>query len=439
MERVDVAEVIDRAPVGALQRRVLALCFLVSMLDGFDTQSIAFVAPAIAQDWGLKPMQFSLLFSATMAGTALGAALFGRVADLLGRRALIAASVTLFGLMSLGCTLSSGFASLLTLRLLAGIGLGGAIPNFIALASEYAPARARARLVVLTLWGFPFGAVVGGLASAPIIERFGWRAVFAAGGIAPLLLVFCLLRLLPESLRYLTLRARAEPQLVQLLRRIEPSGDFAPGARYVLPEAPVSAQRMGLLFKRPLAAGTLLLGAALFLSLLLSYLLVNWIPLLFRQLGLPLRTAVLGTVALNAGGIVGSYCISRLMDRTGRSLPALAASYVLAALVVAGMGLPGLSAAALLTITAGAGFFLIGNQMAVSAYIADYYPSALRATGLGVTQALGRCGSLLGPLVAGELLSSGAAAAQVFKLGAIPALGVVASLLVLRSIQPTRA
>jgi AAHS family 4-hydroxybenzoate transporter-like MFS transporter len=188
-------------------------------------------------------------------------------------------------------------------------------------------------------------------------------------------------------------------------------------------------------FEGRLAAGTLLLGGALCMSLLLAYLLVYWIPLLFRQLGMSMGDARLGTVVLNAGGIAGSYVISRAMDRSRLKLAVLIGFYVIAALAVAAMGIPGQSRWEIMTAVAAVGFFLIGNQMSLSAFIADYYPSALRATGLGVTQAMGRCGSLIGPLLAGHLVAAGVSAPQIFRLGAVPALIVVVALLALNTSQ----
>ena len=430
-ERVNVAAVIDGAPIGALQVRVFGLCLLVSMLDGFDTQSIAFAAPAIARDLNFGPNEFGLLFSATMAGTAVGAAVLGRTADRYGRRALITAAVAIFGLMTLGCALSRGFESLLILRFLAGFGLGGAIPNFIALASEFAPARARSRLIVVTLWGFPAGAVLGGLISGPLIDGFGWPTIFVFGGTLPVILAPILWLSLPESIRFLTLRGDA--RAAGILGRIDPAREFSDQAVYVLPGHSPRSARLIDVFEGRLAAGTLLLGGALCMSLLLAYLLVYWIPLLFRQLGMPMGDARLGTVVLNAAGIAGSYVISRTMDRSRLKLTVLIGFYAAAALAVAAMGIPGLSRWEIMSATAAVGFFLIGNQMSLSAFIADYYPSSLRATGLGVTQAMGRCGSLIGPLLAGQLVAGGVSAPRIFRLGAVPALIVVGTLMALNA------
>jgi MFS transporter, AAHS family, 4-hydroxybenzoate transporter len=437
--RVDVGKVIDAARIGRFQIRIFTLCLAVSVLDGFDTQSIAFVAPSISQAWHLLPSQFGAIFSATLLGSAVGAVIFGRLADRYGRRVLMTLTVALFGCMTVACAWAQGFQSLLGFRLLAGIGLGGAIPSFIAFVSEYAPQRARARIVVATLWGFPAGAIVGGLISTRLIPQFGWQSVFYAGGLLPLCIAPLLFFLLPESIRFLTQRHGSSDAIGKILDRIDPSHRGQRMAQYFLPDAPVASGSVGAVFAGRLAAGTVLLGAALFMSLLLAYLLVNWIPLLLRQMGLPLADALYGTVMLNLSGIAGSYLFSLRMDHSRYALPVMIVGYAIAALAVVSIGYFGASRLYIMASTACVGFFLIGSQLSLTAYIGNYYPTAVRATGIGVTQAIGRCGSLVGPLLGGFLLSLGMLAQHLFQWGAIPALLAMSALLVFHFMQKTTA
>ena len=433
--RANVTDIIDGAPISAFQVRILVLCLLVSMLDGFDTQSIAFVAAPIAEAWHLSPSQFGSIFSATLLGTALGAALLGHLADRFGRRLLLAVAVALFGSMTLACSFSHGFYSLLAFRLLAGIGLGGAIPNFIAFASEYSPRRVRSTVVVATLRGFPIGAILGGSISTSVIQHFGWSAVFLMGGVLPLALAPILFLFLPESIRYLTLRPAAAGAVARILKRIDPTLEYDAKTDFFLAEAAVKASRISAVLEGRLAAGTALLGGALCMSLLLAYLLVNWIPLLFRQIGLPLADAVFGTVLLNLSGIAGSYLLAHRIDLGRHALTMMMTGYIVAALAVASIGAFGTSRDFMMASTACVGFSLIGTQLSLTAYIADFYPTAVRATGVGLTQALGRCGSLLGPLIAGWLLSSGISAQHLFRLASIPALLAAVALFAFRVVS----
>jgi AAHS family 4-hydroxybenzoate transporter-like MFS transporter len=437
--RVDVGEVIDAARIGRYQIRIFLLCLSVSMFDGFDTQSIAFVAPSINQAWHLLPSQFGAIFSATLFGTALGAVVFGRLADRYGRRTLMTVAVALFGCMTLACARAEGFQSLLGFRVLAGIGLGGAIPNFIAFASEYAPKRVRARVVVAILWGFPMGAILGGLISTRLIPRFGWQSVFYLGGILPLCAAPLLFFLLPESIRFLTQRHGSQAAIARILERIDPSYRNGPTDRHYSLEAQTPSGRVSAVFARGLAAGTILLGTALCMSLLLAYLLVNWIPLLLRQMGLPLADALYGTIMLNLSGIAGSYVLSRRMDRSHYALRIMVGGYAVAALAVASIGFFGPSRGWIMASTACVGFFLVGTQLTLTAYIANYYPTDVRATGIGVTQGIGRCGSLVGPLLGGFLLSLGVLAQHLFQWGAIPAILAMSSLLILHIIEKARS
>lgn len=442
--RVDVAAVIDGAPIGAYQRRIFALCFLVSMLDGFDTQSIAFVAPSISAQWNLPPASFGPIFSATLFGSVIGASVIGRLADRYGRKWFTVFTVALFGAATLACAFATSAFQLLILRLIAGLGLGGAIPNFMALAAEYAPQRMRSRIVVMTLWGFPLGAVIGGILSTFLISRFGWPAVFIVGGVLPLVLILVLIGSLPESIRFLALRPQSRDALTAIMRRIDASLAIDPRLDFYVAE-PASESRgsFRLLFTDGRAANTVLFSAVMFMSLLLSYLLINWVPLLLQQAGLAIENAVLGAVTLNFAGILGSYLFSRRMDKVSRPITMMVVAYVLSAVAVAAIGRVGASFWPIMSSLFVAGFLLIGIQMAMSAFIANVYPTSLRGTAIGSIQGVGRLGSLLGPLIGGALLAFGMTPTQLFQSASIPALLAACALLLLgwfrRSPHPSPA
>ena len=195
---VDVAAVIDRVPLGRLQWITIVLCGLVAILDGFDTQAIAFVAPLIARDMQLEMSAFGPVFGAGLLGLTVGALAFGPAADRWGRKPIIILSTLVFGLFALLTPAVHSLNALMIMRFLTGLGLGGAMPNIIALTSEYSPAGKRATLVTLMFCGFPLGAVLGGLISAQLMAKFGWPVVFYLGGVLPLALLPFLLLWLPE-------------------------------------------------------------------------------------------------------------------------------------------------------------------------------------------------------------------------------------------------
>jgi AAHS family 4-hydroxybenzoate transporter-like MFS transporter len=339
-----------------------------------------------------------------------------------------------FGVFTLACAAAQHPTSLLLNRFLAGIGLGGAIPNLMAPAAEYAPERRRSSLVVIILWGFPLGAILGGLLSTVLITRYGWPSVFYLGGALPLLALPLFLRFMPESIRFLALRpgAGAGAALAQILSRIDRTRAFSPTTSYFLPE-PAAQEGIRALFDRERWATTLLLSIAFFMSLLLSYLLVNWIPLLLHQAGIPVAKALIGTVVLNFSGIIGSFVISKRMDATHRRLTWIGSAYILSAVAVTSIGLAGTALFAIMLSIFATGFLLIGAQMSLASFVASSYPTSIRATAIGWMQAIGRVGSLLGPLIGGWLLSFGASPAQLFAFGSIPALLSALALLSRRS------
>lgn len=428
-QRIDVAAVIDDARFSPFQWRIFILLFVVIVLDGYDTQAIAFVAPAISAQWKLPPAAFGPIFSAGLSGTVLGAVAFGMAADRLGRRWPVIVSVALFGVLTWMCSLADSYTSLLVYRLLAGIGLGGALVNFLALASEYAPERLRNTAVTISMWGFPLGAVVGGGFAGRMIEHFGWPSIFHLGAALPLLCVPVLIFLLPESIRYATLSGRQRERIAHALSQIDGRRQYRRDDTFYVAEPAASRGSVAALFRNGFGVPTVLLWFTLFSSLVMTYCLVNWIPSLLRQIGMPIREAVLGTVMINLAAIIGSIFVVRLSKR--HTLRRLAGAYVLGALAVAGIGLAGNRPLPVMTCIFFAGFFVIGAQLAVTAYITGFYPTSIRGTGVGWSQGVGRFGSLLGPLAGGLVLSLTAQPSQMFLFCAIPPLGAALALLLL--------
>jgi len=208
---VDIATAIESAPIGRFIISIVVLCAAVALLDGYDTLAISYVAPVIAVAWKLPKEAFGRIFSAHYVGAEIGAAAFGMLADRYGRRPIMIASTAAFGIFALLTPLTFDFISLLVVRLLTGVGLGGALSTVIAMVAEYSPARHRATLVSIMYAAFPLGGVIGGPLSAYVIPNFGWQQVFLIGGIAPVILLLLLAFALPESVRFLLVRG-ADPK-----------------------------------------------------------------------------------------------------------------------------------------------------------------------------------------------------------------------------------
>src|SRR5882762_4049295 len=282
---VDVAGYIDQQPVGGFQIKLLLTCAAVLVLDGFDTTAIGYVAPSLAKEWGLSKGALGPVFSAGLFGLMIGALTLGPLADRIGRKKIIIFSTLAFGLGTLATAFVQDVNTLLAIRFLTGLGLGGAMPNTIAMTSEFSPHRRRATMVMIMFCGFSVGAALGGLLAAALIPQFGWRSVFVVGGVAPLLLVPILALRLPESVRFLALTGQANARVAELLASINPKVAFASATQFVIHEPGLAGMPVLHLFRDGRTRVTLLLWVVFFMSLLDLYFLSNWLPTVLNDLG----------------------------------------------------------------------------------------------------------------------------------------------------------
>ncbi|MBR0687479.1 MFS transporter [Bradyrhizobium manausense] len=433
---VDVTEVIEEARFGRLQLLILVLCAWIALLDGFDTQAIAYVAPVIAEQWGIAMAGFGPIFGAGLAGLAVGAFVLSPAADRFGRKSVILLSVLLFGIFALVTARATTLNELLVFRFLTGLGLGGAMPNIVALTSEYAPKRMRALLIAIMFCGFPLGSTIGGLISAPLIGAFGWQAVFVVGGVLPLLTLIVLFVWLPESIRYLLTRDVADQRIAKLLARLDPGISATAPTRYVAHGSQASGFPVTKLLAGGRASMTVLLWIAFFMNLLVMYFLVNWMPSLLKASGLPLNIAILSTAVLNAGGVVGAIVLGRFVDRLDPYL-VLGGAYSASALFIAGIAFGSANVWTLMISTFLAGFGVVGAQIGMNALAAGLYPTEIRSTGVGWALGVGRIGSIIGPVAGGVLLGFGWTAQSVVLTAAAPALLAGLAVIALRRREPS--
>jgi MFS transporter, AAHS family, 4-hydroxybenzoate transporter len=417
---VDVADFIDQQPVGGFQIRLLLTCAAVLLLDGFDTTAIGFVAPSLAREWGLTKGALGPVFSAGLFGLMIGALTLGPLADRIGRKKIIIFSTLAFGIGTLVTSFVQDANTLLVIRFLTGLGLGGAMPNTIAVTSEFSPHRPRATMVMIMFCGFSAGAALGGLLAAALIPQFGWRSVFVVGGVAPLLLVPILALRLPESVRFLALTGRANERVADLLALVNPKAEFPLVTQFVVHEPGLAGIPMLHLFRDGRTLVTLLLWVVFFMSLLDLYFLTNWLPTVLNDLGASVsEAAVIGSM-LQLGGVVGTFALGSVIDRF--SFRALALVYFIAVFAVGAIGQLGHSVVFVTMAIFAAGFCMVGGQIAANALAATFYPTSIRATGVGWALGIGRVGSIIGPLVGGMLLTMKWSAGTVFMAAAGAAL-----------------
>src|SRR5258708_1044890 len=398
---IDVAEFIDRQPVGGFQIRLLLTCAAVLFLDGFDTQAIGYVAPALAKEWGLTKAALGPVFSAGLFGLMIGALLFGPLADRVGRKKIIIFSTLAFGIGTLATSFVQDVNTLLAIRFLTGLGLGGPMATAVAMSSEFSPHRRRAPMVMIMFRGFSVGAALGGLLAAALIPQFGWRSVFVVGGVAPLLLFPILALRLPESVRFLALTGRANERVAQLLGLINPKAVFAPAAQFVIHEPGLAGIPVLHLFREGRTPVTLLLWVVFFMSLLDLYFLSNWLPTVLNDLGASVSSAAAIGSMLQVGGVVGTFALGSIIDRF--SFRALALVYFAAVFAVGAIGQLGHSVAFFTLAIFSPPFSIVARQIPSNALAAGVYPTSVRATGVGWALGIGRVGSIVGPIARGLL------------------------------------
>ena len=420
--QVDAVGVIDAAPVGKLIIAVVALCAGVSFLDGFDILAISYVAPVIGAAWKLPREAFGPIFAAHYIGAAAGSVFFGWYADRYGRRIGVIVPTAIFGVFALLTVYAYDFRSLFVLRMLIGIGLGGALSNAIAMVAEYSPQRARATLVSVMYAAFPLGGVIGGPISAALISHYGWHAVFVLGGVLPLLLTVALLLWLNESIRFMVLSKVAPERIAGILRRMAPSFEPTPGDVYVLPQSRgVSNRPTREIFSREFVRATVLLCIAAFMAQLVIVYVVTWMPLVLASIGMPVTSAILASVAFSVGGIFGAIGLARIIDKD-KSYRGLVVTFLLSAVSIAGIGYLASNWYGLLAITFLTGLLTVGANIVLSAYSATVYPTAIRATGVGWVIGWGRIGAIAGALFGTALVAAGLTIEIAYVIAAVPAI-----------------
>jgi AAHS family 4-hydroxybenzoate transporter-like MFS transporter len=415
---IDVSAFIDGRPLSRFQLVVVAVCFLIVAVDGFDATVMGYLAPAIRVEWALTPAQLAPLLAASLFGLLGGALVFGPLSDRFGRKTILIVCVALFGVASLAASASPSPGALIALRFATGLGMGGAMPNCVTLTSEYCPEKHRLALVAAMYCGFAVGSALGGLASAHLVAACGWRSPLTLGGVLPLALLPVAAVALPESARFLALRDPRDPRIAAALRRIARREELV-GARYA-PDRIDRAAPVGRLFARDLVFGTLMLWCTFFVSLLTIYLLSSWLPLILQSEGAALKTASIIASMFQVGGTLGAILLGALMDRFNPAY-VLAASYAVGAALIAAIGAIAYSPMLAAFTVFGAGLCLSGCQIGVNALAASFYPTDCRATGVGWAHAAGRLGAIVGSMAGVATLTTGVSLSVAFAAIAAPA------------------
>ncbi|MGO9948476.1 MAG: MFS transporter [Steroidobacteraceae bacterium] len=425
---LNLEELVDGQKFGRFNINLLIWSFLAMAADGFDLAGLASAAPELARTWHVAPKAFAPALSASLFGILFGAPLLGQAGDRFGRKTLIVTGCVVFSLGTLATVWATNLDQVVALRVLAGVGIGGLMPNAIALNSELAPKRLRATLVVLMFTGITAGAGIPGLIQAWLIPRHGWQVMFWIGGLAPLIFAVCLLFTLPESVKFLAFKPDRHAEFLRSVRRLRRDLAISDDAQFVgAPAAPENGLGMEAIFRGSFAWITPLLWVCFASALMANFFLNSWLPLIFEGSGLTAKQSGIATSLYHSGGTIGGLLVSLALGRFGFTVIALL--FLCATLAIAAIGFPGLSYMAMVSVVALSGFCTLGAQFGNNAASGLLYPTAARSSGVGWALGIGRFGSIAGPLVGGLLIGMRIPARQLFVLAAIPMVaGLIASI-----------
>lgn len=432
---VSINKVFEDCRFTSYQWLVCGLCFLVTFLDGFDLTVIGVALPKIADHLHSDPKALGLALSAGQFGPLVGAVILGMLADRYGRKWMLFISAVIFGVFTLLTMWIADIQQLAILRFLAGVGLGGAVPNALTFGSEYSPKRVRAGIVATMYAGMPAGAMVGGLLAAYLIPNFGWQSLFLFGGVTPLFIALLVAVFLPESLEFMARRNRTRDQYLikRIIGRIEPKLAAYPAVKFVPSEQKPSSVPVMRLFTEGRLVTTMLLWMICTGALYLLWILNTWSPTLLRNSGATVQQYSLAYGYLCFGAAVSSVFVGRLMDKYN-PFRVLQIGFVLAAisLTMFGLGATSGSFTIIAVLSVICGFFINGSQTGTLAVATISYPSSIRATGLGWVYAIAKIGAMLAPIVGGYLLSYNWSVAQICSANALVGIFTAGVLIILQ-------
>src|SRR5215831_8863999 len=374
---------------GRIQWLALILCGMTVFVEGYDAQFMGYVVPGIAADWAIRPPALTPALTMGLLGLMFGAFFIAPLADTYGRRKLVIYSVAGFGILTVATAVAQTLPVLVAFRFFTGLGLGAAMPNAIALTAEFSPPGKRVTGVATMFAAFSIGAAFGGVVTVALMPSYGWQSVFIFCGAMALVLLPILIVAMPES--------------------------YAPGAG-AKAKIPV-----GQLFAQGRARVTILIWVIFFLNIMELYFITSWLPTTLNAQGLSVTAGVIATTLVQVAGAGAAFVVGPLVDRYGPQwlLPLV---FLLGAVCIGAMGLVGSSAAIAMAAAFGIGIGTVGAQNGNNGVAAKFYPTSIRATGVGWALAVGRIGSIVGPVVGGILLATKIDIRTIFLVAAVPPL-----------------
>ncbi|RFU68937.1 MFS transporter [Peribacillus saganii] len=429
VRKINASEVMAASKFGRFHLLVFLWCVYAIGFDGFDIAMYGVGLPLMMEEFSLTLVEAGAVGSYTLVGMMVGAFVFGPLADMIGRKKVLAICMFLFSVFSLLAGLASTITIFTVMRFIAALGMGGLMPNVISLMTEYSPKKNRALIVATMYCGYSVGTILASLIGMYIMEDFGWRVLYWLG-IIPLFTLPVFLKKFPESLSYYILHKQGD-KLAKILNQVDPSGNYKETDDYEYTNAKESAKGFPVkkLFANNRAVSTFAFWIMVFSCLLMIYGLNTWLPKIMQESGYGLTSSLSFSLVLAIGQIVGSLLGGYLVDRIGHR-KVLVSMYLLGAICFIALSITTNSLLLYVLIAVG-GACTGGTQNLANPYISEFYPKETRATGVGVAVGVGRIGAILAPIIIGLLLAANFAPQSAFMAFAIPSiLGCIALLFV---------
>lgn len=436
MQHIDLHKLADKAQFNGFHRGVLFWCALIIIFDGYDLAVAGIALPSIMKEMGVSPTNAGFMVSSALFGMMFGAIFLGTIADKIGRRRAIAICIALFSVFTAAAGLTSDPVTFSVMRFLAGLGIGGVMPNVVAQMTEYSPRKIRSTMVTLMFSGYAVGGMLAAVVGKGLIESHGWQSVFLAAAL-PVLLIPVILKSMPESMPYL-IKTGQKAQLQHIAAQLSPGYQPQPGDSFDLPQqdrdtsAPIAK-----LFQDGRGFSTLMFWVAFFMCLFMVYALSSWLTKLMAGAGYTLGSALTFVLVLNFGGMIGAIGGGWLADRF-QIKHVLVGMYLLAALSISLLGYP-MPTPVLFVLVGLAGASTIGTQIVTYAYVGQYYPMAVRSTGIGWASGVGRSGAILAPIVIGSLVAMALPLERNFMAIALPAVIAAVAVFCIRHSRAVQA
>lgn len=432
-QTLDVTQFIDERKMNWFNAKVVILCFFIILFDGYDIGAVGYAGPSLVRLWGIHSMAaLGTAFSAGLIGILFGSPIFGWIGDHYGRIKALVSSCLVIGIFSLLTMAATGLSSLIALRFLTGIGIGGMLPNVIALNAEFAPRRARATMIIVMFTGITFGGAVPGPVAAWLVPTYGWQVLFLIGGVMPLIMAGVSLVWLPESLKFLVVKTNRRDVVERMLHAMTPTVQVNRDTRFIASDERVyQAFRPSQLFAEGLHFITPLLWVCFICNLMSFYFVNTWLPTVLTAAHIPLSHAALSTSIFQIGGTLGGLSLSRPIDKMG--LGPVCVLFIISICTAPFLGFAGKSEWLLMSLIFLAGFTLLGLQFGLNTTSALIYPTSIRANGSGWAFAVGRFGSISGPIIAGILIGMKLSLANLYLFLLLPlGIGTICSFVLAR-------